>query len=64
MKISCSTMTLEWVLITPVAQLWGQWLRNSVASMFGNGLMINVLQAYRYLMTHYEPGDRIYLFGL
>ena len=46
----------------------GQWFRNSVASMFGNGLMTNVLmtnvlQAYRYLMTHYEPGDRIYLFG-
>ena len=41
----------------------GQWLRNSVASMFGNGLITNVLQAYRYLMTHYEPGDRIYLFG-
>ena len=41
----------------------GQWLRNSAASMFGSGLKSNALEAYRYLMTHYQPGDRIFLFG-
>lgn len=30
---------------------------------FGNGLLGNVKNAYRYLMQTYEPGDRIYLFG-
>ena len=41
----------------------GQRLRNGVASAFGNGLMTNVLQAYRYLMNYYEPGDKVFLFG-
>lgn len=30
---------------------------------FGVGLMRNVLRLYRFLCEHYEPGDRIYLFG-
>ena len=29
----------------------------------GRGLQRNVEDAYRYLMTSYEPGDRVYLFG-
>ena len=32
-------------------------------SMFGVGVWVNVLEAYRYLMTHYEKDDRVYLFG-
>ncbi|MET7754684.1 DUF2235 domain-containing protein [Streptomyces sp. NPDC005389] len=30
---------------------------------FGAGLKENLAEAYTYLMHHYEPGDRIYLFG-
>uniref|UniRef100_A0AAU2JM11 DUF2235 domain-containing protein n=1 Tax=Streptomyces sp. NBC_00049 TaxID=2903617 RepID=A0AAU2JM11_9ACTN len=30
---------------------------------FGSGLKANLAEAYVYLMHHYEPGDRIYLFG-
>ena len=30
---------------------------------FGAGLQRNVEDAYRYLMEHYEDGDRVYLFG-
>ncbi|MCX4672306.1 DUF2235 domain-containing protein [Streptomyces sp. NBC_01381] len=30
---------------------------------FGSGLKANLAEAYTYLMHHYEPGDRIYLFG-
>lgn len=30
---------------------------------FGVGLKRNVLRLYRFLCEHYEPGDRIYLFG-
>ena len=29
----------------------------------GNGVRDNVRQAYRFLMDHYEEGDRVYLFG-
>ncbi|MEV0937768.1 DUF2235 domain-containing protein [Streptomyces phaeochromogenes] len=30
---------------------------------FGSGLRTNLAEAYTYLMHHYEPGDRIFLFG-
>jgi uncharacterized protein (DUF2235 family) len=30
---------------------------------FGKGIAHNIEDAYRYLMDHYEDGDRIYLFG-
>lgn len=30
---------------------------------FGVGLEINVREAYNWLVRHYEPGDRIFLFG-
>lgn len=30
---------------------------------FGAGLKANLAEAYLYLMHHYEPGDRIFLFG-
>ncbi|MFB7236577.1 DUF2235 domain-containing protein [Streptomyces sp. NPDC056269] len=30
---------------------------------FGAGLKENLAEAYTYLMHHYEPGDRIFLFG-
>jgi uncharacterized protein (DUF2235 family) len=29
----------------------------------GHGLQKNVLDAYRYLMSHYQEGDKIFLFG-
>lgn len=29
----------------------------------GAGLKTNVAQAYQYLMTHWRPGDSIYIFG-
>ncbi|WP_095147840.1 DUF2235 domain-containing protein [Pseudomonas sp. Irchel s3a18] len=30
---------------------------------FGNGVSINIRQAYRFLVEAYQPGDQIYLFG-
>ena len=30
---------------------------------FGVGLHLNILDGFRFLSEHYEPGDRIYLFG-
>ena len=32
-------------------------------SLFGAGVKGNVRQAYEYLMQHYEPEDRVFLFG-
>ncbi len=31
--------------------------------VFGAGLSRNILNAYRYLAAHYEPGDDVFLFG-
>ncbi|MEM7612707.1 MAG: DUF2235 domain-containing protein [Pseudomonadota bacterium] len=46
---------------------WGRWkqaLRNAVLGMgFGLGLDDIVVNAYRFLVTHYEDGDQIFLFG-
>jgi len=30
---------------------------------FGRGLMKNLMEAYAYLMEHYEDGDRVFIFG-
>lgn len=30
---------------------------------FGYGLTENVREAYRFIVTHYDPGDRLFLFG-
>ena len=38
------------------------WEKAKMA-MTGKGVMVNVQEAYRYLMDCYEPGDRVYLFG-
>lgn len=42
---------------------WLQWLRGVANSAFGSGLMRNVMDCYTAILTYYEPGDRIYLFG-
>ncbi len=47
----------------------GGWsrLRSEARGVFGlmtgAGLDRNVLEAYRFLVRHFEPGDRLYLFG-
>ena len=41
----------------------GRWAQNALASVFGYKVKRNVLEAYRYLMDNYEPGDRVFLFG-
>lgn len=38
-------------------------LRSMSDQATGYGLMNNVMDAYRFLMTVYEPGDTLYLFG-
>src|SRR6185503_16018117 len=30
---------------------------------FGYGLSANILEAYRFVVRHFEPGDALYLFG-
>ena len=46
-------------LRTPVGRL----IQNGIESVVGYGVKGNVSEAYRYLMNHYGPGDKIFLFG-
>ena len=41
----------------------GPWLRRLLGGALGAGLGKNIMSAYRWLADHYEPEDRIYLFG-
>jgi uncharacterized protein (DUF2235 family) len=41
----------------------GRWIRHLEELSFGVGLIDNLVELYAYLMRHYTPGDRIYLFG-
>jgi uncharacterized protein (DUF2235 family) len=41
----------------------GGRLRRLFDGATGSGLSKNIRQAYSYLITHYEPGDELYLFG-
>ena len=48
----------------PGAQTWAAKKTTEVLGLaFGYGLKRNISDAYTFLMDHYEPGDRIYLFG-
>lgn len=35
----------------------------AIGGIFGWGISLNLCQLYAFLMQHYEPGDRIFLFG-
>lgn len=41
----------------------GNWWDKIVGGALGEGLTANVLQAYRFLVLNYEPGDELFLFG-
>ena len=41
----------------------GRGVTKILGLAFGYGLKANVAEGYRYIMDHYDPGDRIFLFG-
>jgi uncharacterized protein (DUF2235 family) len=41
----------------------GKWLSKTVQLAFGVGLTTKVTQAYSFLMDHWEPGDKVFMFG-
>ena len=43
-----------------VGSALGSWIRGG---LFGYGLSHNVIEAYRFLVEHYQPDDAIYVFG-
>jgi uncharacterized protein (DUF2235 family) len=51
-------------LATPGAlTVWGRKLRLLLGAGFGYGLTANVEDAYRFIVRHYQAGDRIFIFG-
>ena len=40
-----------------------RWLHNVIMAVCGVGIRTNIEEAYKYLMDHYQPGDKVYLFG-
>ncbi len=40
-----------------------KWLSKTVQLAFGVGLTTNVTEAYSFLMDHWEPGDKVFMFG-
>jgi uncharacterized protein (DUF2235 family) len=44
---------------SPMAKRFSKWFGLGL----GFGLLMNVEEAYSYLMEHYEPNDRIFIFG-
>ena len=47
----------------PGQGLVGYWREHAAALCFGDGVSQNLLELYVYLIEHYEPGDRVFLFG-
>lgn len=41
----------------------GGWLGRTAGLAFGYRLQDDIADTYRFLMNHYEPGDRVYIFG-
>lgn len=48
---------------SPLRTPLGRLVQNGIESVVGYGVKGNVSEAYKYLMNHYEHGDRTYLFG-
>ena len=48
---------------SPVQGAFKRWKEKLVMAASGAGVQTNVEEAYKYLMDHYEPGDKVYLFG-
>lgn len=40
-----------------------RWTQKTLASVSGQGITTNIVDCYEFLINHYEPGDRIFLFG-
>ena len=40
-----------------------EWVGEKLGALLGYGIKQNISDAYRFLMQHYTPGDRIFLFG-
>lgn len=41
----------------------GSWLNRWIDGATGKGIDDNILNAYRFILWNYEPGDQLYLFG-
>jgi uncharacterized protein (DUF2235 family) len=41
----------------------GDWFQRARGGLSGHGLDWNMLDCYRFLVEHYNPGDHVYLFG-
>ncbi|GAB90873.1 DUF2235 domain-containing protein [Gordonia rhizosphera] len=39
------------------------WFDRVIGGAFGSGLNMNLIDAYRFLVLNYEPGDEIFVFG-
>ena len=40
-----------------------RFVQKMAASLSGRGITTNIADCYRFIVDHYEPGDRIYLIG-
>jgi len=40
-----------------------RYVQKLMASVAGRGITINIADCYEFIINHYEPGDRIFLFG-
>jgi|AntDeeMinimDraft_5_1070356.scaffolds.fasta_scaffold02194_6 uncharacterized protein (DUF2235 family) len=48
---------------SPLGLIDGGKIGITLGKLFGHGLTENIENGYRFLMRHYRPGDRVYLFG-
>ena len=55
--------TLVLAPTAPCAVGWCGGLQAAIESISGSGVPGKVAEAYKYLMDHYEPGGRVFLFG-
>lgn len=62
-QVACYHLGLGTMEAAGALTSWGRWFTKQLGRISGYGLEADLRDLYVFLMRHYQPGDRLFLFG-